>query len=86
MQTTGKFKIGILGIGGVGGYFGGKLAGYYEQSDDVQSFSLPGVKTKRRFSSRAFKSFLPTGVRRFIQRWLQTTRMKSVRSSAHLLH
>jgi 2-dehydropantoate 2-reductase len=31
-----KFKIGILGIGGVGGYFGGKLAAYYHNSDEVQ--------------------------------------------------
>ncbi len=31
-----KFKIGILGIGGVGGYFGGKLAAYYHNSNEVQ--------------------------------------------------
>jgi len=26
-------RIGIIGIGGVGGYFGGKLAREYEKSD-----------------------------------------------------
>jgi len=30
-----KFRIGILGLGGVGGYFGGKLAGHYSGSTDV---------------------------------------------------
>jgi 2-dehydropantoate 2-reductase len=31
-----KTKIGILGIGGVGGYFGGKLAKYFAESDDLE--------------------------------------------------
>ncbi|MFC6999937.1 ketopantoate reductase family protein [Rufibacter roseus] len=33
-------KIGILGIGGVGGYFGGLLAKKYENSDEVQIFFI----------------------------------------------
>ncbi len=32
----GKYKIVIIGIGGVGGYYGGKLAGYYASSDEVE--------------------------------------------------
>lgn len=31
-----KFKVAILGIGGVGGYFGGKLAGFYQGSSEVE--------------------------------------------------
>jgi 2-dehydropantoate 2-reductase len=32
----GKFRIGLLGIGGVGGYFGAKLAYYYQQSNELE--------------------------------------------------
>lgn len=31
-----KFRIAVLGIGGVGGYFGGKLAKHYYESDNVE--------------------------------------------------
>lgn len=31
-----KFRIAILGIGGVGGYFGGKLANYFAHSETVE--------------------------------------------------
>ncbi len=36
MQMMGKFRIGLLGIGGVGGYFGAKLAYYYQQSNELE--------------------------------------------------
>jgi len=34
-EMNSKFKVAILGIGGVGGYFGGKLAAYHQNSNDV---------------------------------------------------
>lgn len=38
-------KIGILGMGGVGGYFGGRLAAYYANDKDIQIifFSTPAT-------------------------------------------
>jgi len=42
-----KYKIAVLGIGGVGGYFGGKLAAYYLDSDKIEvSFIARGVNEK----------------------------------------
>ncbi len=35
-------KIAIVGTGGVGGYFGGKLARYYANKRDVEIFLLHG--------------------------------------------
>lgn len=31
-----RYRIGILGIGGTGGFFGGKLAVHYAQSENVE--------------------------------------------------
>lgn len=36
MENQNKIKIAIAGIGGIGGYIGGKLAHYYSSSNDVQ--------------------------------------------------
>ncbi len=36
MSSMKKFRIAVLGIGGVGGYIGAKLALYYENSHDVE--------------------------------------------------
>lgn len=36
MKEKTKFRIAVLGIGGIGGYFGGKLAEYYSDSEDVE--------------------------------------------------
>lgn len=36
MENNSKFKIAVVGIGGVGGYIGGKLAVYFEDSPDVE--------------------------------------------------
>ena len=35
-----KVKIAISGIGAVGGYYGGSLAAYYENNDDVDIFFI----------------------------------------------
>jgi 2-dehydropantoate 2-reductase len=37
---TTKFRIGILGLGGVGGFIGGKLAGCYNGSDSVEAIFI----------------------------------------------
>lgn len=36
MEVKAKFRIVVLGIGGVGGYFGGKLAAHFAASEDVE--------------------------------------------------
>jgi 2-dehydropantoate 2-reductase len=47
METQNKIKIAIAGIGGIGGYIGGKLAHYYNNSDDVHiSFICRGEHLK----------------------------------------
>lgn len=38
-------NIGILGIGGVGGYFGGRLAAHYHNSDDVRIIFIARPQT-----------------------------------------
>ncbi|HMB61616.1 MAG TPA: 2-dehydropantoate 2-reductase [Eudoraea sp.] len=40
-------RIGILGIGGTGGFFGGKLAHYYKNIDNVKIVFIARNKTKR---------------------------------------
>lgn len=42
-----KFKIVILGIGGVGGYYGGKLAGHYSSSKEVEVIFLSRGENER---------------------------------------
>lgn len=36
MMVTKKTKITIAGIGGIGGYIGGKLAHYYSNNENVE--------------------------------------------------
>lgn len=36
MMKNEKFRIAVLGIGGIGGFFGGKLAAYFADSKDVE--------------------------------------------------
>lgn len=40
-------RIGVLGIGGTGGFFGGKLARYYKNSDNVKVVFIARNETKR---------------------------------------
>jgi len=35
-----KFRIGILGLGGVGGFLGGKLAAHFSNADDVETIFI----------------------------------------------
>ncbi|MEJ7671730.1 MAG: hypothetical protein WKF59_03250 [Chitinophagaceae bacterium] len=44
---TSKFKIAILGIGGVGGYIGGKLASHYSNLNDFEIIFLQEEKMKK---------------------------------------
>jgi 2-dehydropantoate 2-reductase len=41
-------RIGILGLGGVGGYFGGLLAKAYAESDQFEIVLLLAVKRKKK--------------------------------------
>ena len=41
-----EFRIGVLGIGGTGGFFGGKLAAFYEDSDAVKVIFIARNETK----------------------------------------
>lgn len=40
MSSKSTFKILVAGIGGVGGYFGGRLSQYYERSNEVEVYFL----------------------------------------------
>lgn len=42
-----QFRVGILGIGGVGGYFGGKLAVAYLHAADVQIIFMARGENKK---------------------------------------
>ena len=35
-----KFKIAIVGLGGVGGYFGGRLAAFYQNDENVEIYFM----------------------------------------------
>lgn len=48
-------RIFILGIGGVGGYFGGKLAGFYENSPEVEIVFLARGKNKEAIREKGLK-------------------------------
>jgi 2-dehydropantoate 2-reductase len=48
-------KIGILGIGGVGGYFGGLLAKAYYKSDDVEVIFIARGETQKAIAENGLK-------------------------------
>ncbi|MCX6351275.1 MAG: 2-dehydropantoate 2-reductase [Bacteroidetes bacterium] len=50
-----KTKIAILGIGGVGGYFGGLLANKYKASDEVEIIFITRPKTKKTINEKGLK-------------------------------
>lgn len=56
-----KLRIGILGIGGVGGYFGGLLADKYYQSDNVEVVFITKPETKSILKSNGLQLILPEG-------------------------
>ncbi|WP_264554227.1 ketopantoate reductase family protein [Flavobacterium sp. N2038] len=50
-----KTKIGILGLGGVGGYFGGLLAKAYSDSKDVEIVFIARGETKKAIAENGLK-------------------------------
>jgi 2-dehydropantoate 2-reductase len=54
-----KFRIAVLGIGGVGGYFGGKLAQYYYGSDNVEVLFIARGESAKAIKNNGLKIITP---------------------------
>ena len=50
-----KTRIGILGLGGVGGYFGGLLAKAYQKTDNVEIVFIARGETQKAISESGLK-------------------------------
>ncbi len=48
-------RIGILGLGGVGGYFGGLLAKAYQKSDEVEIIFIARGETQKAIAENGLK-------------------------------
>ena len=53
-----KTRIGILGMGGVGGYFGGLLAKAYAESDAVEIIFIARGETQKTIAQNGLKIIL----------------------------
>lgn len=69
-----KVKIAISGIGAVGGYYGGSLAAYYENNDDVDIFFISRGKNLEAIKENGLQIKNPTGGSLPVRRWQPTTR------------
>ncbi len=58
---TSKFKVAVLGIGGVGGYFGGKLAAHYSNSNDVEIIFIANGDSEKAIRSVGLKLITSQG-------------------------
>lgn len=56
-----KFRIAILGIGGVGGYFGGKLAEYYADSGEVEIIFIARGENAKAIKENSLKVITTDG-------------------------
>lgn len=56
-----KLRISILGIGGVGGYYGGKLAGRYSSSDETEILFVAKGENETAIRSQGLKLITPDG-------------------------
>jgi len=56
-----KYRIAILGLGGVGGYFGGKLAARCAQSDEVEIIFIARGENEKAIRSNGMKLIIPEG-------------------------
>jgi 2-dehydropantoate 2-reductase len=54
-----KFRIAILGIGGVGGYFGGKLAEYFADSNEVEIIFIARGESAKAIAQNGLKIITP---------------------------
>jgi 2-dehydropantoate 2-reductase len=52
-----NYKIAILGLGGIGGYIGGKLAGYYSNSKNIDIIFTAGRENGEEIKRSGFWSF-----------------------------
>lgn len=53
-------KIAISGIGGVGGYYGGKLAAFYEQNDNIEIYFISRGENLQIIKNQGLQIFTPT--------------------------
>ena len=58
---TTRFRIAIVGLGGVGGYFGAKLAGQYSTSKNVDIIFLARGENEKIIRSNGLKLLTPQG-------------------------
>ncbi len=56
-----KFKIAILGLGGVGGYTGGKLAAHYAASDEIEVDFIARGENGKKIKEDGLKLLTPQG-------------------------
>jgi 2-dehydropantoate 2-reductase len=54
-----KTKIGVLGLGGVGGYFGGLLAAKYKNSENVEIIFITRPETEKTIKEKGLKLITP---------------------------
>jgi 2-dehydropantoate 2-reductase len=56
-----KYRIAVLGVGGVGGYLGGKLAGHYATSSDIEIAFIARGEHGRTIASHGLTLITPEG-------------------------
>jgi 2-dehydropantoate 2-reductase len=56
-----KYRIAVLGIGGVGGYFGGKLAEHFSGSNDVEVIFIARGESAKVIKQNGLKIITPEG-------------------------
>lgn len=56
-----RYKIAVVGIGGVGGFVGGKLAGYYAQSGEIEIAFVVRGENERIIKESGLKLITPEG-------------------------
>lgn len=61
MTENDKFRIAVLGIGGVGGYFGGRLAARFAGSDAVEVFFIARGENEKAIKANGLKIVTPEG-------------------------
>ena len=54
-------NIGVLGIGGVGGYFGGLLAAHYADSPEVRVVFIPSPRSVEAIRENGLRLITPEG-------------------------
>src|SRR5688572_23140126 len=55
MKTAGKYRIAVVGIGGVGGFVGAKLAKHYESSNEVEVVFVARGKNEKVIRNNGLK-------------------------------